>query len=123
MDLVNAERSKQGLSALTWNTLLERSAIKHAQDMRTNNYFDHTGRNGSTPTQRIKAEGYPNPSCACRIYYGENIARGQTTPEQVVRDWMNSEGHRKNILSQNFREIGIGISGNYWVQNFGGVWQ
>lgn len=123
MDLVNIERSKEGLSALTGNMLLERSATKHAQDMRTNTYFDHTALDGRSPTQRIKAEGYPNPSCACRIYYGENIARGQTTPAQVVRDWMNSEGHRKNILSPNFTEIGIGISGTYWVQNFGGVWK
>lgn len=99
--------------------------MKHAQDMKANNYFDHTGLNGSSPTQRIKAAGYPNVSpCNCnrRFYYGENIARGQTTPAQVVRDWMNSPGHRANIMSKNFKEIGIGIAGTYWVQNFGGVW-
>jgi uncharacterized protein YkwD len=125
LNLVNQERAKEGLARLTHNALLEKSAVKHAQDMKSNNYFDHTGLNGSSPTQRIKAEGYPNVSpCNCnrRFYYGENIARGQTTPAQVVRDWMNSPGHRANIMSKNFKEIGIGIAGTYWVQNFGGVW-
>ena len=89
-------------------------------------YFDHVSPNGQTPTERIKAEGYPNVApcgCARQTYYGENIARGQKTPEEVMQDWMNSQGHKDNILSKNFKEIGVAFDRNVWVQNFGGVWE
>ena len=125
MNLVNQERSKAGLSALTSNGLLANAAKAHAQDMKDQNYFDHTGRDGRSPTQRMKDAGYPQvPSCNCRrqYFYGENIAKGQKTAVQVMKDWMNSPGHRANILSKDFREIGIGIVDTYWVQDFGGVW-
>jgi uncharacterized protein YkwD len=125
LSLLNQERSKAGLPALTSNSLLQNAAAGHAQDMNANNYFDHYGRNGSSPTERIRAAGYPDvPACNCNreFFYGENIARGQTTAAQVMNDWMNSPGHKANILSKNFREVGIAISGTYWVQDFGGVW-
>lgn len=126
LSLVNQERATEGLPALKRNALLERSAQKYAEVMRQDGHFDHAGPDGRSPTDRIKAEGYPDvPACNCnrQYYYGENIARGQTTPAQVVRDWMNSAGHRANILSKNYKEIGIGISGTYWAQSFGGVWE
>jgi uncharacterized protein YkwD len=125
LSLVNQERSKAGLPALTSNSLLEKAAAGHAQDMNANNYFDHYSRDGRSPTDRIRAAGYPDvPACNCsrQFYYGENIAVGQTTAAQVMNDWMNSSGHKANILSKDFREIGIAISGAYWVQSFGGVW-
>lgn len=123
--LVNEERAKVALAPLSRNTLLDRAAVQYASEMRTQNYFSHYGQDGRAPTDRIKAEGYPDVqpcNCGRRYYYGENIARGQTTAEEVMRDWMNSPGHKANILSKDFREIGLGISGNYWVQEFGGVW-
>jgi uncharacterized protein YkwD len=95
---------------------LQTAAQKHAEDMKSRNYFDHVNPDGQTPTERIRAAGYPMDGT---WYTGENIAKGQTTAEQVMRDWMNSSGHRANILSKNFKEIGIGFTSNYWVQNFG----
>ena len=97
---------------------LANAAQSHAKDMMENNYFSHTGLNGSTPGDRITAEGYRWQT------YGENIARGYGTAQRVMDGWMASEGHRKNILNDAFTEIGIGytdgpLSGDdYFVQNF-----
>lgn len=127
LDLVNAERSNAGLSPLTYNKKLEQSAQAHAEDMQNRNFFDHVNPDGKTPSDRIKATGYLDVTgCNCRWSYadGENIAMGQTTPEQVMKDWMNSPGHKANILSTNFTEMGVGyVTGSkpYWVQNFGRV--
>jgi uncharacterized protein YkwD len=120
---VNAERQKANLSPVTWNAKLETAAQGHADDMRVRNYFDHNTPEGLTPVDRMKAAGYvvTCTQCSWSVAYGENIARGQTTPEQVMNDWMNSEHHRENILSKDFREIGVGISGTYWVQDFGSI--
>jgi hypothetical protein len=118
--LTNAERTQRGLSALTLNAQLGQAAQHHAADMAQQNYFSHTGKNGSSMGDRVKATGYRYS------YAGENIATGQQTPAAVLNAWMNSEGHRKNILSPNFTEIGFGYSysaqsdyGHYWVQVFG----
>jgi serralysin len=122
--LTNLERSKFGLAPLSFDSQLNRSAQLHSVDMALNDYFAHDGLNGSTSRSRIRAAGYQDWTS------GENIAAGQTTPEQVVQAWMNSPGHRANILNSNFQSIGIGYyflaqdTGNfnyyhYWTQNFG----
>jgi len=123
IDLVNVERRKAGLAPMTFNDRLEKAAQGHAEDMKSRNYFSHTTPEGVVFSTRIKNAGYPQKPCNCSYStsYGENIARGQTTAQKVMTDWMNSPGHKKNILSSSFKEIGIGISGTYWVQDFGGV--
>lgn len=125
-DLVNAERKKKGLSPYTYNSILENSAEDYAVHMEDDTCFSHTAC-GSTLKERMHESGYYQPksqrSCKCSLSYsyGENIARGQTTAEKVMRDWMNSPSHKAAILSKKFKEIGIGKSGNYWVQHFGAV--
>lgn len=120
LDLVNQERAKAGLPPLVANTSLIRSAKRHTNDMATNDFVSHTGSDGSTFTQRITDAGYQYS------YAGENIAAGYTTAAEVVNGWMNSSGHRANILSPNYKDIGIGHAynssstyGHYWTQDFG----
>jgi uncharacterized protein YkwD len=123
ISLTNAQRTAQGLSPLSSNTLLQQAAQGHGNDMAVNDYFSHTGLNGSTPSSRVNATGYAWSAL------GENIAAGYTTPEAVVTGWMNSSGHRANILNSNFQQIGVGYcylatdTGSvnyryYWVQVF-----
>ena len=114
--LVNAERSKNGLSPLTANWELSRVARYKSQDMADNGYFSHTSPTYGTPFQMMKSFGL-----SCRTA-GENIAYGQRTPQAVVNAWMKSSGHRANILSSSFTQIGVGdvASGNYWTQMFMG---
>ncbi|MEV7279902.1 CAP domain-containing protein [Streptomyces sp. NPDC093111] len=114
--LVNAERAKVGCSPLTSNATLARAAQGHSDDMAARDFFDHTNPDGAGPGERVTAAGYPWST------YGENIAMGQSSPEQVMDSWMNSPGHRANILNCDFKEIGIGIhdaGGPYWTQVFG----
>ncbi|MER8041795.1 CAP domain-containing protein [Streptomyces sp. NPDC094032] len=114
--LVNAERAKAGCGALTANATLTRAAQGHSDDMAARDFFDHTNPDGAGPGDRVTAAGYPWST------YGENIAKGQSGPEQVMEAWMNSPGHRANILNCDFKEIGIGIhdsGGPYWTQVFG----
>ena len=112
--LVNAEREKRGLKALTYDWELSRVARYKSQDMKDNNYFSHTSPVYGSPFQMMKNFGISYRAA------GENIARGQATPEAVVNAWMNSEGHRKNILSTSFTHIGVGYvsDGKYWTQMF-----
>lgn len=118
LSLVNAERAKQGLSALTLDQNLSAVAAAHSKDMAQRNFFSHTNPDGQSPFDRMKANGISYKTAA------ENIAVGQPSPEQVVSSWMNSEGHRKNILNGNFNKMGIGLyetqSGYryYWTQCF-----
>ncbi|MDA1292324.1 MAG: CAP domain-containing protein [bacterium] len=127
LKLINEERAYAGLPALTYNRSLEHSAQLHAQDMMYQDYFSHTSLDGREPEDRIRAVGYLDirfEDCNCRGYkatVGENIAKGQTTVKQVVHEWMESPGHRKNILSGNYKEMGVGIIGNIWAQHFGGI--
>jgi uncharacterized protein YkwD len=126
LELVNIERKKVSASALIMNGALQNSAQRHAEDMKNRTYFSHTNLDGLSSMDRIKAAGYPGASsltatCPCRYNYGENIARGQETAEKVMEDWMNSPGHKKNILSTSYKEMGVGFVDNHWVQNFGGV--
>ncbi|MFB6831215.1 CAP domain-containing protein [Streptomyces hydrogenans] len=114
--LVNTERAKAGCGALTANATLARAAQGHSDDMAARDFFDHTNPDGDGPGERVTAAGYPWST------YGENIAMGQTTPEQVMEAWMNSPGHRANILNCDFKELGVGVhtdGGPYWTQVFG----
>ncbi|MBQ8390218.1 MAG: SafA/ExsA family spore coat assembly protein [Oscillibacter sp.] len=112
--LVNAERAKQGLKALTANWELSRVARYKSQDMVDNKYFSHTSPTYGSPFQMIKNFGISFRTA------GENIAYGQRTPQAVVNAWMNSSGHRANILNSSYTQIGVGYvaSGNYWTQMF-----
>lgn len=110
--LVNAERAKSGLSALTSDALLDKVAVAKVKDMSNNNYFDHQSPTYGSPFDMMKQFG------VTYSYAGENIAKGQKTPQEVVTAWMNSEGHRANILSKNFTHIGVGYYNGYWAQEF-----
>lgn len=99
--------------ALKWNTLLENAAKRHANDMSKNNFFNHTGSDGSTMSKRVTDAGY-NWSAL-----GENIASGYTSVPSVIDGWVNSSGHCKNMMSANFTELGAAKIGTYWVQDFG----
>ncbi len=112
--LVNEIRVKNGLSTLSANWELSRVARYKSQDMKDNNYFSHTSPTYGSPFQMIKDFGISYKSA------GENIARGYKTPQAVVNSWMNSSGHRANILNSSYNTIGVGYveSGNYWTQMF-----
>lgn len=114
IQLTNAERRKNGLPDLQADTPLGKVAREKANDMQTNHYFSHTSPTYGTPFDMMRDFGVGYRAA------GENIAQGQRTAEEVVQAWMNSEGHRKNILSANFTHIGVGHSGegNYWSQMF-----
>ena len=117
LDLVNAERTKRGISALTLDSNLSSVATKKSQDMVNKNYFDHTSPTYGSPFDMMKQFGISYRTA------GENIAKGQKTPQEVVTAWMNSEGHRKNILNPNFTNLGVGIAKDskgttYWTQMF-----
>ncbi|UFH98992.1 CAP domain-containing protein [Bacillus toyonensis] len=114
VELTNAERTKQGLPALKIDTELSKVARVKSEDMQKNNYFDHNSPTYGSPFDMMKKFGISYTSA------GENIAQGQRTPEEVVQAWMNSAGHRANILNNGFTHIGVGYveSGNYWTQQF-----
>jgi uncharacterized protein YkwD len=108
--LLNAERADCGLTALKPDRRLERAALGHAGDMVEHLYFSHDGRNGSRPAQRIRAAGYLSNGGAWQI--GENLAWGTgdlATPRAIMAAWMNSSGHRANILQPAYREIGVTV--------------
>ncbi|OYQ65595.1 hypothetical protein B9G53_06900 [Pseudanabaena sp. SR411] len=120
LKLTNLERQKVGLPPLKLSSQLTSAAQSHAGDMARNNYFSHTGLNGSSMVDRAKGTGYKYSAL------GENIAAGKATPEGTIRQWMNSSGHRDNILNPRFTEIGFGYANapnspyrHYWVQVFG----
>ncbi len=119
VDLVNIERSKAGLNPLTLDSSISNVATKKSQDMIDNNYFSHNSPTYGSPFDMLKKFGISYKTA------GENIAMGQKTPKEVVNAWMNSEGHRKNIMNPNFSKIGVGVaqkSGGsiYWTQIFVG---
>ncbi|MFF9020350.1 CAP domain-containing protein [Streptomyces eurythermus] len=113
--LVNAERNKVGCQPLILNPALTKAAQDHSADMAAHQNMSHTGSDGSDPGLRITRAGYAWSS------YGENVAYGYTTAEQVMTGWMASPGHRANILNCGFQEIGVGLAqpGSYWTQDFG----
>ncbi|MEH1169884.1 CAP domain-containing protein [Micromonospora sp. CPCC 205539] len=115
VDLVNAERAKAGCKALSIDTKLMTAAQGHSQDQADHQNMSHTGSDGSNSGVRLDRVGYAWRS------YGENVAWNQKTPTAVMDAWMNSSGHRANILNCSFTEIGVGIAssnGPYWTQVF-----
>lgn len=112
--LVNEIRVENGLKALTANWELSRVARIKSQDMVDNRYFSHTSPVYGSPFQMIKAFGLTYRTV------GKNIAYGQRTPQAVVNGWMNSSGHRANILNASYTQIGVGYAanGHYWTQMF-----
>jgi uncharacterized protein YkwD len=112
--LVNSFRADEGCAPLKVDDRLTAAAQGHAEDMSKNDYFSHESQDGRTFDQRIRDAGYPSPGA-------ENIARGAQTAEQVMQMWMDSDGHRRNILNCDLNTIGVGLDrdGFYWVQNFG----
>ena len=112
--LVNEIRVQNGLKPLTYDWELGRVARYKSQDMKDNRYFSHTSPAYGSPFQMMKSFGLTYRSA------GENIAMGQTTPKAVVNAWMNSSGHRANILNASYTHIGVGYvaEGNYWTQMF-----
>jgi uncharacterized YkwD family protein len=110
--LVNKERAAAGLAPVSALDSLNKVAAAKATDMRTNNYFSHTSPTYGSPFDMMSAFGITYQAA------GENIAMGQKTPQEVMTAWMNSPGHKANILSSNFNYIGVGFDNNYWVQEF-----
>jgi len=112
--LVNDERAKAGCAPLTEESHVTKAAQDFSDQMSAENFFSHTSPDGTTFDQRIKQAGYSKPGA-------ENIARGQTSAAQVMDSWMNSDGHRANILNCSLKKIGVGVTtaGWYWVQDFG----
>lgn len=112
--LVNIQRQQNGLKPLSTNWELSRVARYKSQDMVDKHYFSHTSPTYGSPFDMMKAFGIKYRTA------GENIAYGQRTPAEVVNAWMNSSGHRANILNSSFTQIGVGYvaNGNYWTQMF-----
>jgi hypothetical protein len=123
--LTNKERQERAIHPLTRNEYLNQSALIHTLDMVEHQFVSHTGSDGSGVAQRVSRTGYR------WAVVGENLAMGQHTPEEVVQCWMDSPGHRRNILNDRFLEIGVAYiegvirsngviwRGGYWTQNFG----
>ncbi|MDH2391380.1 CAP domain-containing protein [Streptomyces sp. HNM0663] len=116
LSIVNAERAKAGCSAVRADGALANLAEGHSQDMKDRGFFDHTNPDGESPWDRAAEAGVSNLG-------GENIARGQADAEAVMNAWMNSDGHRANILNCEYKTLGIGVvlgtGGPWWTQNFG----
>lgn len=114
VELVNAERRKAGCGPVTANDKLTTAGQRHSEDMAARQEMTHTGSDGSDAGDRIARTGYQANGWA------ENVAYYYSTPERVMKAWMNSRGHRENILNCYYQEIGVGLAqpGNYWTQNF-----
>ncbi|MEU1368387.1 sigma-70 family RNA polymerase sigma factor [Streptomyces sp. NPDC005803] len=115
--LANKERAAAGCGPLQEDAQLTDAAQRHSDDMAARGFFAHTNPDGADPGRRVTDSGYRWST------YGENIAAGQQTPEAVMRSWMNSPGHRANILNCSFKDIGVGVhrgaGGPWWTQDFG----
>jgi uncharacterized protein YkwD len=119
--LTNEQRGKQGCPALRRDAKLVKAARAHSKDMAAHKYFDHTGLDKSSPGIRMDRAGYDADSG-----WAENIAYGFPTPEAVMNKWMNSPGHRQNILDCGLKALGVGVAkaadnSLYWTQDFGRV--
>ncbi|MFC0523572.1 CAP domain-containing protein [Pontibacillus salicampi] len=114
VELTNEERKAQGLEPLQIDKELSNVAEKKSEDMAANNYFSHNSPTYGSPFDMMDQFGVDYRTA------GENIAKGQRTPQEVVDGWMNSEGHRKNIMNESFTHIGVGYveDGNIWTQQF-----
>lgn len=109
--ITNSERQKQGLGPLSWDSRLYRAALDHATDMATRGYFSHVTPEGLGPGARLQKYSVSYRS------YGENIAYGYNTGLSAMNGWMNSSGHRANILGD-YSAVGIAVYKGYWVQVF-----
>ncbi|MCR8844904.1 CAP domain-containing protein [Paenibacillus sp. SC116] len=112
VELVNKERAKAGLPALKYDEKLSQVAHLKAKDMIDNNYFDHNSPTYGSPFDMMRSQGVSYNTA------GENIAKGQRSAEEVMKDWMNSPGHRQNILKDGYTKIGVGYYNGAWVQMF-----
>ncbi|WP_222592327.1 CAP domain-containing protein [Cellulosimicrobium sp. TH-20] len=112
VELTNAARAAAGCEPLAVDDRLTAAAQLHSEDMDAQGYMDHTSLDGRSPWDRAHAQGYPNPGA-------ENVAKGYRTAQDVVRGWMDSPGHRANILDCGLREIGVGHANGAWTQVFG----
>ncbi|KAG1685642.1 hypothetical protein DVH05_007766 [Phytophthora capsici] len=119
LERVNMEREAQGLPTLCSNTKLQEAAQRHSDDQAANNFMDHTGSDGSSMSQRVTDAGYNWRGVA------ENVAAGQVDVDEVMDAWMNSEGHRHNILGE-YTMLGTayaytadGLYNHFWTQDFG----
>ncbi len=101
------------VATITWNENLAEAAYLHSKDMKENSYFSHTGKDNSDAGTRIERQGYNWRT------YGENIAKGYSNEKKVVEGWIDSEGHCRNIMNGDFKEMGVGKAGDYWTQIFG----
>jgi uncharacterized protein YkwD len=114
--LVNAAREREGLAPLRVDERLRTAAREHSRDMARRKFCAHENPDGLTPTDRMRAQNYPEPG-------GENVARGQESPRSVMDAWLKSPGHRANLLNADFRAVGVGAffgpGGPAWTQNFG----
>jgi uncharacterized protein YkwD len=115
--MVNAERANAGLAPVDLHDGASEVALAHCEDMDVRDFFSHVNPDGQDPGDRLAEAGI-----AC-LGWGENIAMGHQSPEEVMTAWMNSDGHRANILQPAWTHIGIGVysndgSGPYWTQNF-----
>jgi len=114
--MLNGARAATGASSVSFDARLGRAAQGHANDMLRNGYFSHTGLDGSSAGDRIRAEGYTPRT------WGENIAKGQRSEEEVFEGWQNSPGHRRNNLNPNFEDFALAKAGSgsqtHWVLVF-----
>lgn len=119
VSLVNAARADAGCGAVSTDGALTAAAQGHSADMAANDYFSHTSQDGRSFGDRIRAAGYGGGAIA------ENIAAGQSSASSVMASWMDSSGHRANILNCSYSRIGVGVAqggsmGTYWTQTLGG---
>ena len=114
---VNVVRQERGLAPLQAESRLDRAAQAHAEDMLRRAYYDHVSPEGDSPGKRVRAAGYPRPRTVT-----ENIAKGPFAPAEVVQRWMNSSGHRRNILRRSATEMGLGVAFGENANGFETVW-
>jgi uncharacterized protein YkwD len=115
---INAERTQRGMAPLSPDPRLTKAALAHACDSAARNRMDHEGSDGSDLGDRVERQGYDFRAIA------ENVAAGYPSPAAVVQGWMNSSGHRRNILTRNADDVGLGIATArdgtlHWVLNLG----
>ena len=123
---LNTLRADKGLRPLKLCNSLTKAAQNYAKDMATQNFYSHEGKDGSTPADRIRSAGYTWRSSKTGAGIAENIAAGQGSVKEVMRDWTKSTGHFKNMTGNKFTHVGFGMAMSakstykkYWVQNFG----
>jgi uncharacterized protein YkwD len=110
--LANVERASVDAPPLALDARVLRVAQSHARDMAERRYFNHVSPEGEGMADRLRRADVPYRAAA------ENIAQGQRDPDEVVADWMDSRGHRVNLLNPSYRRLGVGLANYYWVQNF-----